>query len=281
MTLTLEEIGLPSGVLVWQALLMTAFSFAVGVLGGFVGLALGSIRLPPLLLLGIGVPTAAGTNIIVSTASAFTGAVRHLREGRTDLQMVLVMGLPSMAGAFVGGYNSRSVPESLLLLAVGLLLVWQGAEFVARARRIGSGISGAGAARSGMALGGWRTPLYGRALVAAGIGLAVGVLGGAVGLILGSLRLPALIRVLGIDPREAAGTNMLIGGVMGVTGWAGHVIQGQVDYPLVVLMGTSAMAGSYIGARFTGRVSVDRLVTTMGAVLVVIGFLLVWHAFAA
>ena len=34
-----------SGITVWQAALLTAFSFAAGILGGFVELALGTIRL--------------------------------------------------------------------------------------------------------------------------------------------------------------------------------------------------------------------------------------------
>ena len=99
MTSPLQEFGLPSDVLVWQAVLLTLTSFAVGVLGGFVGLALGTMRLPALLLLGVPSLVAAGTNIAVSTASALAGAVRHLREKRVDMHVVLLMGAPSMAGA--------------------------------------------------------------------------------------------------------------------------------------------------------------------------------------
>ena len=71
-----------------------------------------------------------------------------------------------------------------------------------------------------------------RMALQAGVGLAVGLLGGAVGLILGSIRLPALIRILRVDPRIAAGTNLFIGFVMGSVGWIGHLAQGQVNYPL-------------------------------------------------
>ena len=80
MTLPLEDVGLPSNVLVWQALLLAFVSFAVGILGGFVGLALGTMRLPALLLMGVAVPTAAGTNILISGLSALTGGIRHLAE---------------------------------------------------------------------------------------------------------------------------------------------------------------------------------------------------------
>ena len=113
-----------------------------------------------------------------------------------------------------------------------------------------------------------------------GVGFAVGVLGGAVGLILGTVRLPALIRVLRVDPRVAAGTNLLIGFAMGSVGWVGHVARGHVDYPLVALMGTSAVAGSYLGARMTGRVSLDKLVMAIGVVLIAVGALLLVRAAA-
>ena len=270
MTLPLDELGLPSDVRVWQALLLTLVSFAVGVLGGFVGLALGTMRLPALLLLGIAAPTAAGTNIVVSTASALTGAMRHLREGRVDMRIVLVMGVPSMAGAFIGGFNSERVSESVLLLAAGLLVFWQGVEFLR---------GDVGKQRAEVGDGGASNDLArNRALGGAVAGFGVGVLGGAVGLILGSIRLPAMIRILRADPYAAAGTNLSIGFIMGSMGWVGHVARGHVDYPLVVLMGASAMVGSYLGARLTGRVSLDRLITTMGMVLLMVGALLIWRA---
>ena len=87
-----------------------------------------------------------------------------------------------------------------------------------------------------------------RMFLGGGMGLAVGLLGGAVGLILGSIRLPALIRVLKVDPRIAAGTNLVIGFVMGSVGWIGHAIKGDVDYQRLILMGSGAAVGSYYGA---------------------------------
>ncbi len=280
MTLHLDELGLPSDVLVWQAVLLTLVSFAVGILGGLVGLALGTMRLPVLLGLGIAPQVAAGINIAVSTASALTGAVRHLREGRVDVRVALAVGVPSMVGGLLGGLSSERAPESLLVLLVGLLVMWQGVELISRGRGLHPEATGTGqnmlkGVSDALAV------LSRRRVFAGGVvGLAVGVLGGAVGLILGSVRLPALMRILRLDPRAAAGTNLLIGFAMGSMGWMGHVIGGQVDYPLVVLMGAGAMVGSYIGATLTGRVTVDKLLMTMGVVLSVVGALLLWRAAA-
>ena len=279
MSLPLDELGLASNVLVWQAAILTFVSFCVGILGGFVGLALGTMRLPALLLMGMAAPTAGGTNILVSALSSLTGAVRHLREGRVDPRIVLVMGVPAFVGAFVGGFGSGRVPEALLLFLAGLLVFWQGIEFIVLVRNRGRGNPG-GQHLFGDDLVGAPGIFSRNRIVAEGsIGLGVGVLGGAVGLILGSIRLPALIRILRVDPRIAAGTNLFIGFIMGSVGWVGHVVQGQVDYPLLVLMGGAAMAGSYYGARLTGRVSLNTLIASMGWVLLVVGALLVWQAF--
>ena len=269
------NVYLTSDVLLWQALLLTAISGLVGVLGGFVGLALGTMRLPALLLMGIPAPSAAGVNIMVSSLSALTGSIRHLREGRVNLRIVLIMGVPAFVGAFVGGFGSSWAPEALLVSLAGLLVFWQGVEFLIRV------VPRGGKPGSGRENPWGGTPAFtgNRMALEAGIGLAVGLLGGAVGLILGSIRLPALIRILRVDPRIAAGTNLFIGFVMGSVGWIGHLAQGHVNYPLLAMMAASAMVGSYYGAKLTGRVSLDKLIGVTGVALLVVGVLLVWQGY--
>ena len=243
----LSAVGLPSEVLIWHAALLAVISFLVGILGGFVGLALGTMRLPSMLLLGMPAPAAGGTNILVSSLASLAGTIRHLRAGRVNLRIVLTMGVPAFIGAFIGGWFSDVTPEHLLIALAGALVFWQGVEFLIIARdRIRSGQTSG--ALFGQGLEG-SPGLFTPARVAAegGIGFAVGMLGGAVGLILGSIRLPALVRILRVDPRIAAGTNLFIGFVMGAAGWVGHVVHGQVDWVILALMGPMAMIGSYLG----------------------------------
>ena len=270
----MSEIEFASGIVLWKAVLLTAISFAVGIFGGFVGLALGTIRLPAMLLLGMPAPIAGGTNILVSGLACLSGSIRHLREGRVNVRIVLVMGIPAFVGAFIGGFLSDVAPEGILILFAGLLVFWQGIEFLIMAReRRREGASDTnmfGGELSDSA--GLFTP--GRMSAEAGIGLGVGLLGGAVGLILGSIRLPALIRILRVDPRIAAGTNLFIGMFIGAFGWVGHVLQGEVDYVLLVLMGGAAMIGSYYGAKLTGKVQLTNLILAMGLVLLAVGAIL-------
>lgn len=277
MTAPLSALGLPSSVPLWEALFLTVLSYGVGVLGGIVGLALGTMRLPFLLLLGLPAPVAAGTNILVSTLSAATGSVRHFRERRVDPRVVAVQGIPAVLGAFLGGFASGVAPEALLIALAGVLVVWQGFELLLRARRERPRESPvvSSASRPPSHGGSWTA---GRIVAEALVGFAIGLLGGAVGLILGSLRLPALITILGIDARVAAGSNLVIGFLMGAFGWVGHVARGQVDYPLLVLMALTGMVGTYQGARLTGKLSLRGLLALMGGVLLTVGGLLLWDA---
>jgi hypothetical protein len=250
-----------------QILLLTLVSFLVGVLGGFVGLALGTLRLPALLLIGVAPSTAAGTNILVSALSALVGGLRHIRDRRVNWRIVALMGGPAVVGSFAGGFASSSaVPEGALIIVAGTFVIWQSVEFMMRLRQ-------AVAARQFTS--GTQTQLSpGREALEAVAGLVVGLVGGAVGLILGSVRLPILIR-LGVDPRVAAGTNLVIGFLLGAFGFVGHGVKGEVDPVILTAMGLSGMAGAYIGAQLTGRASINVLLVTMSGVLLVAGVLLV------
>jgi uncharacterized membrane protein YfcA len=273
----LSAFGLPSPAPLWEAGFLTLLSYGVGVLGGIVGLALGTMRLPFLLLLGMPAPVAAGTNILVSTLSAATGSIPHLRERRVDARVVAVQGIPAVAGAFLGGFLSGMAPEAVLIALAGTLVIWQGVELLLRAGRGRPKEHVVGSHTEGVDSGGPRWSA-GRVAAEAFVGFAIGLLGGAVGLILGSLRLPALITILGINPRVAAGSNLVIGFLMGSFGWVGHVVEGHVDYPLLALMAITGMAGTYQGARLTGALSLRSLLTLMGLVLLVVGSLLLWQA---
>jgi uncharacterized protein len=105
---------------------------------------------------------------------------------------------------------------------------------------------------------------------AALIGFAVGLLGGIVGLILGTLRLPALIKYSGVSPYAAVGTNAAVGVVVGVGGLVGHLPSG-IDWSILAVGAAAAMPAAYLGARFTGRLNEAQLLTAIAAILVISG----------
>ena len=260
------------GLVAWEIGILAVISLAVGVLGGMVGLALGTMRLPAMLLIGMEAGVAGGTNILVSTLSAMVGGFRHLREGRVDWRIVLYLGVPAIVGAFIGGFAASLVPVGVLVLGAGIFVAWQGIEFFLMVRKV-----------SLVTPGSVIEPLDPRSVflaskrgaVEAVLGFTVGLVGGAVGLILGSVRLPIIIRVMRADPRIAAGSNLMIGSFLGAFGFIGHGIQGELDLIVLAVMAVPAMVGTYFGARLTGRISVNGLLMVMAAVLLVVGILLI------
>ena len=227
--------------------------FVTALAGGLVGLVLGNIRLPVLVLAASSPAAGAGANIGVSAFASLAAAVSHIRAGRIDWRLFAWMAPPSMAGAVVGGLLSGVVPANALLLVIGLTLLVFGVDLL-RAKP------------------GGRQAGLGRVSVRAAIltGAFIGLLGGFVGLVLGALRLPALLKFVGADPFRAVGTNAAVGFCLGVAGVFGH-LPGGVDWPLLALGAATSVPGAILGARLTGRLDERQLLRAVGLVLLVAG----------
>ncbi len=227
-----------------------AGSFVAGFLGSLVGLVLGSLRLPAVLLASGSPAAAAGANIAVSAAAALSGGIAHARAGRVSWPIVAWMTPPSVAGAFAGGYFAHAVPSRLLLAGIALLLAWNGLDLLLELRAAPES----------------RRPRL-AAVVSGGL---IGLLGGAVGLILGTLRLPALLRSVGLTAHAAVGTNLVVGFFLGTAGFAGHLARLEVEWLVLAVSLAGAVPGAWLGARYTGRVPEALLRRLVGVALLAV-----------
>jgi uncharacterized membrane protein YfcA len=231
-----------------------AISFVLSYVGAAAGLILGHLRLP-LLVYALGNPIAgASTNLAVSGIGAVAGSTKHFRDGRVSGKVLLLMGLPSIVGAIVGVLFFVSIDPVWSHACIGLMLIYSGFELV-RAGRKGSDQNPVGTARWAAA---WEVV----------IGLGLGMLAAVTGLMLGTIRLPMMIKWLRIDPGVAVGSNMVIGCLTAVaaavTAWAA----GGGIHPLsVAILGPPTILGSYLGARKTGRLSPAALKRLVGWVV--------------
>ena len=110
------------------------------------------------------------------------------------------------------------------------------------------------------------------------LGFGIGVIGGAVGLALGVLRMPALVHVLKMKPALAAGTNLALTILVGLSGFTGHLIGGRVDWLLVSAVGVPAMVGMFAGSRLGGDIDPTKLRLAIGVVLLVVSPLVFFDA---
>ena len=214
---------------------------------------LGNLRLPAVLLLAASPASGGGANIAISGVAAATAGAAHIRAGRINWRLFAWMAPPSVAGAVAGGYAAGLVPDDAVLLAVAAVLVYSGVDLLRR--------RAAPAADD--------QPLDVRAAVVSGA--VIGVLGGFVGLILGALRMPALLRLVGERPARAVGTNLAVGVCVGAAGLLGHLPSAPPDPELILVGSAASVPGALIGARLTGRLSEAALVRAIGVVLLVAG----------
>jgi uncharacterized protein len=232
---------------------LATWCFAVALAGGLAGLVLGNIRLPAVLLAASAPAAGAGANIGISAIAALTAATAHARAGRVNWRLVGWMTPPSMVGAVAGGLASGTLPDSALLAVIAVLLLGFGLDLL-RERS-----TPAGRPRD--------EPDIRAAVIS---GAAIGVLGGLVGLILGTLRLPTLLRAVGEAPERAVGTNVAVGVAVGLAGVVGHVPSG-VDWDLLLVGGAASVPGALLGARLTGRLSRRALLRAIGVILLIAG----------
>jgi uncharacterized membrane protein YfcA len=239
-----------------DALLLVAvglWCFVTALAGGLVGLVLGNIRLPVLVLAASSPAAGAGANIGVSAIAALASATAHIRAGRIDWRLFAWMAPPSMLGAVAGGLLSGAVPANALLVVIGVTLLVFGADLL-RSKPDGRRADPGGFSARAVIL----------------TGALIGLLGGFVGLILGALRLPALLRFVGAEPFRAVGTNAAVGFCLGVAGVFGH-LPGGVDWTLLGVGAATSVPGAIVGARLTGRLDERQLFRAVGVVLLVAG----------
>ncbi len=225
-----------------------------------VGLILGVLRFPLIIGAETSIGVAAGTNIGISAMAAIPAAVRHLRQNNVKIRIFLVMAITGAVGAFCGSLLTTHVPVALLLSFIGIIVSYESVVLIRGKSKIRNESDTKDESMSKNRI----------LLVESIIGFAIGFLGGLVGLVLGSIRLPTMISVLKMKPSIAIGTNLATSSLMGISGFIGHLVNNEVDFLILIVMGFTAMLGGYIGASFTHSFSERNLKRIIGTVLIVV-----------
>jgi uncharacterized membrane protein YfcA len=122
---------------------------------------------------------------------------------------------------------------------------------------------------------GWRTTT-----AALGCALAIGGLGGLIGLGGGEFRLPILVGLIGFTARAAVPMNQILSLVtlataLTVRGWAGSLVGVGAFAPAVAALCMGGIMAAYLSARLLMKISDHRLERAIAALLMSIGLLLI------
>jgi uncharacterized membrane protein YfcA len=246
----------------WMLGLIALLSFLLSFIGAAVGLVLGHLRLPLLVAYLASPPAGAACNLLVSGVGALAGTANHLRNGRVSWSVLALMGLPSVTGAVIAAYLfANHVSAFWSHVVIGVMLVVSGVNLVRSGKKV--------EAPEGPARG----PNVPLEVV---IGLALGALAAVTGLMLGSLRLPMMIRWLRIDPRVAVGSNMAIGCLTGLVGAATTFLTAtglpwrEIGAAIAILAPPTVLGG-WLGGWLTGRLKKETVQRLAGWIIGVTG----------
>lgn len=249
-----------------------ASSFLIGLSLGLIGGG-GSILTVPVLVYLFGVEPVMATaySLFIVGLSSLVGAFPKYREGMVDLRTALVFGIPSITAVFVTRkFIVPAIPKVVMRLGDvdvtrGMLMMVLFAVLMIAASlsmiRNGSANRGDGSSVE-------RVFNYPFILLE---GLVVGLLTGLVGAGGGFLIIPALVLLTGLPMKQAVGTSLLIIAAKSLFGFLGDVTEYDMDWRLLAVVATIAMAGILAGNALSRRVDGDRLKKAFGWFVLLMG----------
>ncbi len=240
-----------------MALATLALLLVGGALIGFLLAVLGaggSILLMPLLVSGAALPSRAAVplSLLVVTLLALGNVGPYIRRRQIALQPGLVLGVPALAGSWIGGSLVKAglIPESAQLAiftAAALLASW----LMTR--------------RPAPAAGTGRRP--GSPLALAGQGVLVGLLTGIAGVGGGFAIVPALVLIAGLPMALASGTSLVLITTNSLVALAALGHWPAAELPLMLPLVGGGVLGAVAGQRMAPHLPDRRLRQGFAALL--------------
>jgi uncharacterized membrane protein YfcA len=272
------------------------FGLIVGVSLGLTGGG-GAVFAVPLLVYGEGLSPreAVGVSLFSVGATALAGFLSRLRRGDIELRPGLLFAAAGVIGAPLGTAIAARMPEMVLMLLLGLLMVliavrmwWANPAVRTQSLLVQSELSGATECSVQLPTAACRRDSFGQLLLTTRcarllltVGLGAGVLSGTFGVGGGFLIVPALVEFSGMTMRRAVGTSLLVIFLVSISGIVSRVFAGEV--PAMASIGMflpGCLAGLWVGQAVSRRLPQGILQRIFSAAIMVVAVLLIVKNFS-
>lgn len=245
---------------------MVLIGLLAGAATGLSG-ASGVMIVVPLLTMVLQLPvkTAIGTSLMVDVIASLGISYTYFRHGNIDLASGVWVALGSVAGAQLGSLLAVGISEGGMSGAFGAFIGVAGIMMLTGRTSLPERLSKTEAA-------GLHLPNRAlQSLVAAAIGLALGLVTGIMGAGGGVMILLVLLLVFHLPLHKAIGTSTLVMAITATSGALGYGLRGSISLWAGFLVGAGAVLGGVLAARFANRVSEEVLSRALGGIFVLLG----------
>ncbi len=200
----------------------------------------GSIYTPVLVLLGLSVPSAISTSLVLNLITAFVATIVFARNRLVDFKFCFSFIPGTIIGSIFGAVLSSKAPKELLLGIFASFLFVAGFLMVYSAKSSENELPKLNFSKLMIVI-----------LFSSGIGFLSSLIGVGGGLVI----FPFLVLFMKYPAQKAAGANSLIVTVSSLVGSLGHLAFGEVDFKLLLFTSLACIIGSYIGSMVTVKAS--------------------------
>lgn len=234
------------------ALAGTGGGFLSGIVGGGGGAVMIPLMTGPLKMRQ---HTAHGTSLLIIFTTALAAAITYSLSESIDAALLAVLIAASVVGAYVGARGARRIPGLRLRQLLGVFLIAVAARLLIF-RDVDPVFSASGLAEAG---------------IGAAIGIVGGIASGALGVGGGSIFVPALVLLLGVEQHEAQGLSLWVIVCSSAAGASTHYRQGTVDIAAARWIIPAAIPAAVLGALAATQLGASQLQTIFSIVLVGLG----------
>lgn len=244
-----------------QQLVILVVGAAAGALYGIFGAGGAAFATPVLALVGVPPVFAVAAPLPAMLPTSIAGVRGHLRAGSLDRRVATLAVAGGVPGTLIGGLGSSLVSGRWLLILSGVMLLAVGARVLLPDP---SGHADRCADRRD------RTAVI--VALAFSVGLMTGLLANGGGFLL----VPAFILILGLTTATAAGTSLVVAGVLSIPTLLIHWSLGHMDWRIALLFAVGSIPGTQLGLALGRRVPAETARRAFGVLLV--GFAVVFLA---
>jgi len=242
-------------------MLISVIAIIIGILLGLLGGGGSILTVPALVYIAeISPKSAIITSLIVVGCTSIIATLNHARKKHVCWKTGCLFGSAGMVGAFLGGRLTSYIPEALLLVLLGIVMLIASFSMIFKRQN-----------KNNEEHQGSICPAELPILAILLDGFFLGMITGLVGVGGGFLLVPALTNLAHLPVHGAIGTSLFIIALQSSAALMGHAQHLNIDISLTATVSLCAVIGSFIGAYFARYMPAHLLKKLFGYFVLILG----------